>query len=343
VAVVFAILGTALVSAAGSAQSPEQAAMDQLLHSYNPSSGRVGPTWWQAAVALSAVETYAQTTGDHSYDFLIKRAFTANSASDFENSSDDDTAWWALAWLQAYQLTHLRAYLSMAETDANYIHQAWDNACGGGIWWQRNPRAYKNAISNELFLELTAWLHNTIHGDTKYLQWAEAEWSWFSHSGMINSAGLVNDGLDNNCENNGQNTWTYNQGVILAGLAQLYTATGNSGLLTEAEHIATATITRLSVHGVLTEPCQGAGCEYRLGPGAPSFKGIFVQDLKVLAVTAGTTRFNSFLRRQALSLETADTGRKHQLGVLWSGPVADVTAASQVSGISGLVASLNLP
>jgi predicted alpha-1,6-mannanase (GH76 family) len=342
-AVVFALLATALASAAGSAETPQQAAMDELLHAYNPSSGLVGPTWWQAAVAVSAVETYAQTTGDHSYDFLIRRAFTKNSATDFENSSDDDTAWWALAWLQAYQLTHVRAYLSMAETDADYIHQAWDDACGGGIWWQRNPRAYKNAISNELFLELTAWLHNTIHGDTKYLHWAEAEWSWFSQSGMINSSGLINDGLDNNCQNNGQNTWTYNQGVILAGLAQLYKATGNSGLLTEADHIATATIRQLSVHGVLTEPCQGPGCEYELGPGAPSFKGIFVQDLKVLAVTAGTTQFNSFLDKQAASLETADTSRKHQLGVLWSGPVADVTAASQVSGLSALVASVNLP
>jgi len=343
VALVLAFLATALASAAARAQTPQKSAMDALLQWYNVKSGRIGPTWWQAAVALSSLETYAQTTGDHSYDLLISQAFQLNAAHDFENGSDDDTAWWALAWLQAYQVTRVPAYLSMAETDADYIHQAWDSTCGGGIWWQRDPRAYKNAISNELFLELTAWLHNTIRGDTKYLQWAEAEWSWFSQSGLINSSGLINDGLDNDCHNNGQNTWTYNQGVVLAGLAQLYKATGNRGLLTEAEHLATAAISHLTVHGVLTEPCQGSGCEYRLGSGAPSFKGIFVRDLKVLAVTAKTTQFNSFLRQQARSIEAHDSGDNHQLGVLWSGPVAQVTAASQDSGLDALVASLKLP
>jgi predicted alpha-1,6-mannanase (GH76 family) len=343
VALVLAFLATALASAAARAQTPQKSAVDALLQWYNVKSGRIGPTWWQAAVALSSLETYAQTTGDHSYDLLISQAFQLNAAHDFENGSDDDTAWWALAWLQAYQVTRVPAYLSMAETDADYIHQAWDSTCGGGIWWQRDPRAYKNAISNELFLELTAWLHNTIRGDTKYLQWAEAEWSWFSQSGLINSSGLINDGLDNDCHNNGQNTWTYNQGVVLAGLAQLYKATGNLELLTEAEHLATAAISHLTVHGVLTEPCQGSGCEYRLGSGAPSFKGIFVRDLKVLAVTAKTTQFNSFLRQQASSIEAHDSGDNHQLGVLWSGPVAQVTAASQDSGLDALVASLKLP
>jgi predicted alpha-1,6-mannanase (GH76 family) len=343
VALALAFVATALASAAARPQSPQKAAMNELLQWYSAKSGRIGPTWWQAAVALSTIETYAQTTGDRDYDPLIKQAFDLNAAHDFENSSDDDTAWWALAWLQAYQITHVRAYLSMAETDANYIHQDWDSTCGGGIWWQRDPRAYKNAISNELFLELTAWLHNTIRGDTKYLQWAESEWAWFSQSGMINSTGLVNDGLDNNCHNNGQNTWTYNQGVILAGLAQLYRATGNRGLLTEAEHLATASISHLTVHGVLTEPCQGAGCEYRLGIDGASFKGIFVRDLKVLAVTAKTTQFNTFFRQQARSIEAHDTGRSHRMGLLWSGPVAQVTAATQDSALDALVASLKLP
>jgi hypothetical protein len=342
-AVAATVLAALTASAAADRQDPLRAAMAQLFASYRGATGLIGSTWWQSAVALSTVETYAQTTGDTSYDAAIEEAFDLNSAGDFENSSDDDTAWWGLAWLQAYEITHDKSYLAMAQTDADYIHQAWDSTCGGGVWWQRDPRSYKNAITNELFLELTAWLHNTIHGDTKYLAWAKAEWSWFDHSGMINKQNLINDGLDNDCKNNGQPTWTYNQGVILAGLAQLYRATGNGALLTEAERLARASTSHLAVGGVLTEPCTTDACADRFGTPAQSFKGIFVRDLKVLAVTARTSQFNSFIDAQARSIENRDGGAQHQFGVYWAGPMAGVTSPSQASALDALVASVNLP
>jgi len=317
--------------------------MAELFGSYDPGTGLIGATWWQAAVAQSTVETYAQTTGDTAYDGAIARAFAINSGGKFENGADDDTAWWALAWLQAYDLTHISSYLSMAETEADYIHQAWDQTCGGGVWWQRSPRAYKNAITNELFLELTAWLHNTIHGDTKYLRWAEAEWSWLNNSGMINNSNLVNDGLDNNCANNAGVTWTYNQGVILAGLAQLYQATGNQSLLRRAERIARAAIGQLSVRGVLAEPCERTACKAMLDNDTLAFKGIFVRDLKVLAVTAKTTEFNAFFVRQARTIEAQDTDGYRAHGMFWVGPVGDVSSATQASALDAIVASLDLP
>lgn len=39
---------------------------------------------------------------------------------------------------------------------------------------------------------------------------------------MLNSHYLFNDGLTSNCQNNNGTEWTYNQGVILGGLYQLY-------------------------------------------------------------------------------------------------------------------------
>jgi hypothetical protein len=334
---------TGLSSSTASDAGSPQASMAELFTSYNPATGLIGNSWWQAAVALSTVETYAQTTGDTSYDAAIARAFAVHASSKFENSADDDTAWWALVWLQAYDLTHVPSYLSMAETDANYIHDDWDSTCGGGVWWQRKPRAYKNAISNELFLELTAWLHNSIPGDTKYLRWANAEWAWLDHSGLINNSHLVNDGLDDNCGNNAGVTWTYNQGVILAGLAQLYQATGNRSLLTRAELLARAAISQLTVRGVLAEPCEHTACAIMLDNDTLAFKGIFVRDLKVLAVTARTSEFNAFFVTQARSIEASDTSGYHQHGMFWVGPVGHVSSATEASAVDALVASLNLP
>ncbi|HTZ93062.1 MAG TPA: glycoside hydrolase family 76 protein [Streptosporangiaceae bacterium] len=314
--------------------------MAELMKSYNRSTGLIGNSWWQAAVALSTVETFQQTTGDAGYSHVISAAFADHASGHFEDAFNDDTGWWGLAWLQAYTMTGARRYLAMAETDADYIHRSWTPTCGGGVWWS-TARTYKNAIANELFLELTAWLHNAIRADSKYLNWANAEWHWFSRSGMINSSDVVNDGLNARCANNHEKTWSYNQGVLLAGLAQLYKATGNAELLRTAEGIGEAAIGHLTIDGVLHEPCTGAQCGNNLGGDGQSFKGIFVQDLRVLAVTAKTNEFAGFFARQAQSIETHDTNGHHQLGMFWSGPVTGRTSYSQASAEAALVAAVN--
>ena len=319
-----------------------QDGMQTLMGSYNSSNGLVGNSWWQAGVALSTLMTYAQATGDTSYDYAISAAFNDNKSGNFENSYMDDTGWWGNAWLQAYEMTGTTQYLQMAETDANYIHGYWDNTCSGGVWWNTSKN-YKNAIPNELFLELTAGLHNAIPGDTKYLGWANSEWSWFSGSGMINGSDLVNDGLTSSCANNNGTTWTYNQGVILAGLTQLHQATGNSGLLPTAQGIADAAILKLNANGVLNEPCTTCGSDLQ------SFKGIFVRGLKELSNALNTQWYASFFENQVNSIIPKDTNSGHQMGFLWQGPVSDpntfnngITSYSQASAEDALVAGLSL-
>ena len=43
---------------------------------------------------------------------------------------------------------------------------------------------YKNAITNELFLALSAMLHLAT-GEQQYLEWAIREWAWFEGSGLF--------------------------------------------------------------------------------------------------------------------------------------------------------------
>ena len=115
--------------------SPLKAGMAELYLSLNRKTGVIGNTWWQGAVALSTLETYQQTTGDTAYSSAIQDAFTSNKSGNLEKTADDDTAWWGLAWLQAYDITGSRQYLAMAETDADYVREAGTApaaaGCGG--------------------------------------------------------------------------------------------------------------------------------------------------------------------------------------------------------------------
>jgi predicted alpha-1,6-mannanase (GH76 family) len=306
-----------------------------LMAGYNSGNGLIGGDgWWTSAVALSTIMTYQQTTGDTSYSYAISGAFTANKGSNFENAYMDDTGWWGLAWVQAYDITGNTSYLQMAETDASYIHGYWDSTCGGGVYWS-TAKSYKNAIANELFLELTAAIHNRVPADTTYLGWANAEWNWFNGSGMINGSHLINDGLTSGCQNNGQTVWTYNQGVVLAGLAELSRATGNNGLLSTAQTLAGASTAHFSQNGIVVEPC-----EPNCGADGPSFKGVYVRGLRSLAIAAGTTAFDGYLQAQANSINAHDTNSSGQLGLSWAGPIQGLTSGAQASAEAALVAAL---
>jgi predicted alpha-1,6-mannanase (GH76 family) len=201
------------------------------------------------------------------------------------------------------------------------------------VWWS-TARTYKNAIPNELYLELNAELHNLLPDDSTYLSRARQEWSWFAASGMINSSNLVNDGLTSGCQNNGETTWTYNQGVVLAGLDQLYQADGDSSLLGAAQAIANAATSHLTTNGVLVEPCEPTNsCDHD----EHSFKGIFVRDLDQFARDTNDTAYNQFLSTQASSILAKDTDLDNQSGLQWAGPLVDVDYATQHAALDALV------
>lgn len=298
-----------------------------------PEDQLIGGVWWQSAVALSSMEAYQQTTGDRGYQWIYAATDSLKGrASDYENNLDDDTGWWGLVWLNAYTITHNTAYLEYAEDIAAYIHQKWNNtgSCGGGgVPEHRSPEdGLSGAINNELFLELTAWLHNTIianggkdspQNPDSFISWAISEWKYFSnvhvqlfHAEAIpasnghpsvpaylvpNSSPVIADGTLCGDDIKFQ-LYAYNQGVILAALAQMYLATKNSTYLTDAEHIADAVLnartfpvqinkrltiqTSFTVNGVLTDPtCQPTLSCGDHGDGG-EFKGIFVRDLRTL-------------------------------------------------------------
>ena len=298
------------------------AAADALMYSYDPYHGWWPSSWWNSAATLTAL------IDQGGYDWVIARTFDQNKGTfaagergtdaiegNFVSRAIDDSAWWGLAWIAAYDRTRESRYLAMATTIAGYVHQYWDTGtCGGGVWWDRE-RTYKNAVTAGLYVRLVASVHNRTPGDTVWLQRTRTAASWYLGSGMINAAGLVNDGLTRDCRNNGQTVWTYNQGLAVGGMVEAWRATGDATFLDAARRLADAGVSGLTRDGVLTESCDigTAACD----DNQKQFKGVFSRYVADLArVTGGYT---DFARRQADSIWSRDRDALNRLGQRWAG------------------------
>src|SRR5713226_9901148 len=235
-------------------KSYADAAMAALMNPnwYNNSTGRwESPDWqhcwWHCANILEVVVDYSKRTSSTAYYGVIANTFAKNKTGNillgtqdnFINGYYDDEGWWALAWIKAYDLTGIADYLNMAETIFTDMTGGWDQLCGGGIMWKKwdGPlwQESKGSVQNELFMTVAARLYQRT-SNTMYLTWAQNTWSWFLGTGLIGTqaehnnnnnivVNLINDGLTpvgNNCINGGAPIWTYNQGIILGGLVDLY-------------------------------------------------------------------------------------------------------------------------
>ena len=307
-----------------------------------------GTGWWNAANALTAVIGYTQRTGDRTYAGVIETTFRGarRRHRHFINRFYDDNAWWALAWVAAYDLTGERRYLDAAERIFAYNQRGWDDTCRGGLWWNRD-RKYKNAITNEQFFTLAALLYQRTPGDReRYRSWALRAWEWLRASGMIGARGLVNDGLTPACENNRGTTWTYNQGVILGGLAAMYEITSDRAYLEQGEFIADAVLSELttppsaSPQGILTEPCEASagGCN----GDHVQFKGIFVRYFHDFYLHSRRPAYSAFILANARSIWENDKNADNEFGLRWTGPFDHADAGRQSSALDAFNAAITL-
>ena len=326
------------------------AVADALLYSYNPDTAWWPSSWWNSAVAVNTVVDYQRRTGDTRYAWVVSRTYTVNKVAfpagvkstdeiegHFISRATDDAEWWALAWVAAYDLTHDATYLNEAVIIANSVSKEWDTSvCGGGVWWNRD-HTYKNAVTSGLYVKLTASLHNRIAGDTAWLNKATTAWNWFNSSGLVNSAGLVNDGLTSSCANNGETVWTYNQGLAFGGALEVYKATGNASILARARQLADAGTTSpvLVSNGILVESCDPANsCDDNQN----QFKGIFMRYLAELNGATGGA-YNAFVTRQADSVWNADRDSLNRCGERWNGATPNERDwRTQASALSAILA-----
>ena len=325
-------------------------AIETLQKWYNPETGLWLTTgWWNAANVLTGIIGYTAATGDKTYEWIIVNTFANTKrfvvpshenqperiVENYINEYYDDEGWWALAWVEAFDLTGEQKYLEMAKTIFEDMKGGWDNRCGGGILWKKGL-LYKSAISNELFLLLATRLALRDENQEYYKTWANKEWEWFSKTGMINDLPLVHDGVQEDCIAKGRH-YTYNQGVILAGLVDLYKLDGKQEHIDLASQIATAAIENMSTpEGVLKgHPKQEDGAD------GVQFKGIFMRHLAYLYKQTKNPTFKDYLLKNAQSIENSATENgTNFIGSQWEGPFDKADAGRQSSAIDALVSAL---
>jgi predicted alpha-1,6-mannanase (GH76 family) len=200
-----------------------------------------------------------------------------------------------------------------------------------------------NAIANELFLTASVKLANRIPTNSEYFTMAVEAYDWFIASGLINSKNIITDGLNigvKPCKSGDIQGWTYNQGVILSGLAELTWSTGDPKYNNLANTLATASMAHYANNSqmILHEPCE-PDCSTDLS----QFKGIYGRNIQFLVNRANVlpanlkSQFVTFLQNNANEIWAKDKGVDNQLGLVWSGPPSVATVETQSSALDAIV------
>lgn len=110
--------------------------------------------WWESANMMSGLASLSMLDSDYNgtyFDVYANTFLLAGSSSGHLNFQDeyyDDEGWWALAWLDVYDLCQNPAYLEMSISLFNDIHASWPTNCGGGgVYWTK-ARTYIASIAN---------------------------------------------------------------------------------------------------------------------------------------------------------------------------------------------------
>ncbi|EPS44415.1 hypothetical protein H072_1599 [Dactylellina haptotyla CBS 200.50] len=198
--------------------------------------------------------------------------------------------------------SHRKDFALRAREFYFYAERGWDELfCGGGCIWNPNLNPYKNAITNELFISASAQMYTTFPPeynpdyessagdpedgrDISFLQNAAKGYAWLKATNFTNDAGLIIDGFHissywkRKCDERDEQTYTYNQGVVLSGLRALWEITGKEEYLHDGYELINSVIKSGGKFGemvrkeILEEHCDIFGW---CNQDAQAFKGIF--------------------------------------------------------------------
>ncbi|BGP04251.1 Mannan endo-1,6-alpha-mannosidase DCW1 [Rhodotorula toruloides] len=306
--------------------------------------------WWQTPVLGMAYTNLDLALGNQVNELLIKDLLIRNDGLGWMiDKYIDDQSWWAMFALRAHQAYPNTTWLNMVETINNNNSLYWTDTCGGGVLWLTYKPMIKNTITNGLYFSILTRLYRYT-GNSTHFDYAMNTLNWWLSWSFEPSNGRVYDTITadwqgqpmDQCTKTGEQTWTYNSGAFLFGLADLFYATGNTKVLDLARSIAYAAMRDFTDHqtGILTESCEH---DPPPGPGKPPgcqqdetvFKGIFLLGLAELYVARPDPNIYNFVNTQLLSNAFNNLDDTWLFGMWWDGPW-NVTTAGPKTQINAL-------
>ena len=195
--------------------------------------------------------------------------------------SFDDMGWYGLSYARIYELFGFPEFLQTAIDIFNWCWKTgWDSSgkCQGGMWFDNNVNA-KVAITNVQMYHIAAKLYR-LTNNTEFINKLNKIENFLSMNKFINSSTyLLYDGIDlETCQTSNSTGFTYETGVLIGALSELYRQTNNRSYIELAGNMTSAVIefnTNKST-GVFTE----TNCDPSCDDDAKMFKGIFVRNLR---------------------------------------------------------------
>jgi len=260
--------------------------------------------------------------------------------SDFQNEYLDDSGWWGITWLKMYDRAKAAKYLATARTIHAHMAKNWNPEKGGGVMWSEDADKQRpNAITNALFLVLSARLHDRTH-EEGYREWAEKTLAWLDAEKLYDGVGVVD------APGHMGDYWSYNQGTYIGGLTAMFEATGKADYLERAIAASESVIDRsglVTPEGVLIEKLGTSG-------DASLFKGVLARYLAHLRDVLEARRIrpeaaakiDGVLRNSAASMIEHGLAADGMYTAGWQAGAEDRTTSfnTQTSALAGLVAVL---
>jgi hypothetical protein len=206
---------------------------------------------WPAATQFRVFNTLAQiqpatyTPVLRQFSDQLHTAYYNNGYRSGAGGGDrfyDDNGHLVVSLVEAYRITNDSTYLTRAVGAQAFVMQGEDGAGGGGIYFKQNEFTSKDAISTLQGARGAAMLYRAT-GQQSYLNDANRLLAW-GRSHIQRSDGLYSERWS--IPGNGPDgaDLVNSAGIAISANLEMYDATGNAGYMTEAQRIASRSLSR---------------------------------------------------------------------------------------------------